>query len=210
MEALGRPEQVPRRDARTVQNALQSVTTDANRRLQGHLRRPAGIRIRARRDGRRRRQCDPQQEPVRCRHGHDDHAPPAVPSGQPITVEVKGIGYQSYQNSFQLAYDNAYNRLGIVDHDRRLRQGRDSRHRLRGHAHHHARPFRVRRALHEPDQQPVVASRPFPHIPFTVTDGVAVKPTAAEARASLRSRRGRWRRASGPLPTERLSARRRR
>src|SRR6266545_3929773 len=31
-----------------------------------------------------------------------------------------------------------------------------------------------------PNQQPVVASRPFPHIPFTVTDGPAVMPSKAE------------------------------
>src|SRR5207249_4768796 len=34
--------------------------------------------------------------------------PTSGPVGTPITVEVRGIGWQSYQNSFQLAYDNAY------------------------------------------------------------------------------------------------------
>lgn len=32
--------------------------------------------------------------------------PASGPVGTPITVEVKGIGYRSYQNSFQLSYDN--------------------------------------------------------------------------------------------------------
>lgn len=106
--------------------------------------------------------------------------PTSGPVGTPITIEVKGIGYQSYQNSFQLDYDNAYTGwVSSVTTDGYAKfvipaTGAVGTHIITlGHSDFGA-PYM------NPNQQPVVASRPFPHIPFTVTDGPAVMPTPAE------------------------------
>ncbi|HZP97798.1 MAG TPA: hypothetical protein VFC31_15885 [Candidatus Limnocylindria bacterium] len=106
--------------------------------------------------------------------------PTSGPVGTPITVEVKGIGYQSYQNSFQLDYDNKYTGwVSSVTTDGYARfvipaTGEVGTHIITlGHSEFGA-PYM------NPNQQPVVASRPFPHIPFTVTDGPAVLPAPAE------------------------------
>lgn len=67
-------------------------------------------------------------------------------------------GWQSYQNSFQLDYDNAYTGwVSSITTD--------------GYA-------KVVTYMN-PEQQPVAASRPFPHIRFTITDGPAVMPAPA-------------------------------
>jgi hypothetical protein len=109
--------------------------------------------------------------------------PTSGPVGTPITVEVKGIGYQSYQNSFQLDYDNKY--VGWVssvttDGYAALTipaTGARGTHIITlGHSEFGA-PYL------NPDQQPVVASRPFPHVPFTITDGPAVLPPNAATQA---------------------------
>jgi hypothetical protein len=102
--------------------------------------------------------------------------PSSGPAGTPITVEVKGIGYRAYQNSFQLSYDNKY--TGWVSSVTTKgyakvvipAAGNPGAHYIQlGHAETGA-PYL------NPQQQPVVASRPFPRIPFTLTDGPAVLP----------------------------------
>ena len=107
--------------------------------------------------------------------------PTSGPVGTPITVEVKGIGYQSYQNSFQLTYDNAYTGwVSSITTDGYAKfvipaTGAVGTHIIAlGHSEFGA-PYM------NPNQQPVVASRPFPHLAFTVTDGDAVMPPAAAA-----------------------------
>ena len=105
--------------------------------------------------------------------------PTSGPVGTPITVEVRGIGWQSYQNSFQLAYDNAYTGwVSSITTDGYGKvvipaTGAPGTHYITlGHSEFGA-PYL------NPQQQPVVASRPFPHIAFTVTDGLAVRPAPA-------------------------------
>ena len=107
-------------------------------------------------------------------------SPASGPVGTPITVEVKGIGYQSYQNSFQLDYDNGYTGwVSSITTDGYAKfvipaTGAVGTHILTlGHSEFGA-PYM------NPNQQPVVAGRPFPHLPFVVTDGPAVMPTPAE------------------------------
>ncbi len=106
-------------------------------------------------------------------------SPTSGPVGTPIAVEVRGIGWQNYQNSFQLAYDNAYTGWVSAVTTKGLAQavipatGRPGTHYITlGHSEFGA-PYL------NPQQQPVVASRPFPHLPFTVTDGPAVMPAPA-------------------------------
>ena len=105
--------------------------------------------------------------------------PASGPVGTPITIEVKGIGYQSYQNSFELTYDNKYTGwVSSITTDGYARftipaTGNPGVHIITlGHSEFGA-PYM------NPNQQPVVASRPFPHIPFTVTAGPAVMPAPA-------------------------------
>lgn len=105
--------------------------------------------------------------------------PTSGPVGTPITVEVKGIGYESYQNSFQLDYDNKYTGwVSSVTTDGYAKfvipaTGAPGIHIVAlGHSEFGA-PYM------NPNQQPVVAGRPFPHLPFTVTDGAAVAPPDA-------------------------------
>lgn len=106
--------------------------------------------------------------------------PTSGPVGTPITVEVKGIGYQSYQNSFQLTYDNKYTGwVSSITTDGHAKfvipaTGDPGVHIITlGHSEFGA-PYM------NPNQQPVVAGRPFPKLRFTVTDGPAVMPPAAE------------------------------
>jgi hypothetical protein len=106
-------------------------------------------------------------------------SPTSGPVGTPITVEVRGIGYQSYQNSFQLAWDNAYTGwVSSITTDGYGKvvipaTGKPGTHYVTlGHSEFGA-PYL------NPQQQPVVASRPFPHIPFVITDGPAVMPAPA-------------------------------
>ncbi len=105
--------------------------------------------------------------------------PTTGPVGTPITVEVKGIGWQSYQNSFQITYDNAYTGwVSSITTNGYAKftipaTGAPGVHYITlGHSEFGA-PYL------NPQQQPKVASRPFPHIPFTVTDGPAVMPAPA-------------------------------
>jgi len=104
--------------------------------------------------------------------------PTSGPVGTPITVEVRGIGWASYQNSFQLSYDNAYTGwVSSITTEGYAKvvipaTGTVGTHYITlGHSEFGA-PYL------NPQQQPVVASRPFPHIAFTVTDGAAVMPAA--------------------------------
>ena len=106
--------------------------------------------------------------------------PKSGPVGTPITIEVKGIGHQAYQNSFQLTYDNKYTGwVSALTTDGYAKfvipaTGNPGVHIITlGHSEFGA-PYM------NPNQQPVVASRPFPKIPFTVTEGPAVMPTPAE------------------------------
>ena len=109
--------------------------------------------------------------------------PTSGPAGTPITVEVKGIGYRNYQRSFKLTYDNAYTGwVSSVTTDGYAKfvipaTGRPGTHIVTlGHA-DFSPPYL------NPQQQPVVAGRPFPHLPFTITDGPAVMPAPAAQQA---------------------------
>ncbi|MDE3111977.1 MAG: hypothetical protein KGN00_01380 [Chloroflexota bacterium] len=116
--------------------------------------------------------------------------PTSGPVGTPITVEVKGIGYQSYQNSFQLDYDNAYTGwISSVTTDGYAKLvipatgGVGAHYITIGHSEFGA-PYL------NPQQQPVVASRPFPHIAFTITpgDGVVPPPAAQQGLPQMAAR----------------------
>jgi len=166
------------RDARTVQNTLQSVTTDATGAFSATFAVPQGFGyahdvmvVDVNKVIRNKSLFDVDME-TRI-------SPTSGPVGTPITVEVRGIGYQSYQNSFQLAYDNAYTGwVSSITTDGYAKvvipaTGAVGTHYITlGHSEFGA-PYL------NPQQQPVVASRPFPHIPFTVTDGSAVMPAPA-------------------------------
>ncbi len=167
------------RDAKTIQNAIGSYTTDPNGAFTTAFAVPQGfgyahdvmvvdvdkvIRNKALFDVDMTTTITPTSGPV----------------GTRITVEVKGIGYQSYQNSFQLTYDNAYTGwVSSITTDGYAKfvipaTGYVGTHIITlGHSEFGA-PYM------NPNQQPVVASRPFPHIAFTVTDGSAVMPMAAD------------------------------
>lgn len=106
--------------------------------------------------------------------------PTSGPVGTPITVEVRGIGYQAYQNSFQLTYDNKYTGwVSSITTDGHAKfvipaTGNPGVHIITlGHSEFGA-PYM------NPNQQPLVASRPFPKLPFTVTEGPAAMPSPAE------------------------------
>jgi hypothetical protein len=167
------------RDARTVQNALQSVTTDATGGFKASFAVPQGFGYA------HDVMVVDADKVIRNKSLFDVDmvttiTPTSGPVGTPITVEVKGIGYQSYQNSFQLAYDNAYTGwVSSITTDGYAKvvipaTGYVGTHIITlGHSEFGA-PYM------NPNQQPVVASRPFPHIAFTVTEGAAVKAAAAE------------------------------
>lgn len=167
------------RDARTVQNPLRTVTTDATGAFTATFAVPQGFGYA------HDVMVVDAEKVIRNKSLFDVDmvttiTPTSGPVGTPITVEVKGIGYQSYQNSFQLAYDNAYTGwVSSITTDGYAKvvipaTGFVGTHIITlGHSEFGA-PYM------NPNQQPVVASRPFPHIPFTVTDGPAVKPAAAE------------------------------
>lgn len=166
------------RDAKYIQQVLQSITTDATGVFKATFAVPQGFGyahdvtvVDADKVIRNKSLFDVDME-TRI-------SPTSGPVGTPITIEVRGIGYQSYQNSFQLAYDNAYTGwVSSITTDGYTKfvipaTGRPGTHYITlGHSEFGA-PYM------NPNQQPVVASRPFPHLPFTVTDGPAVMPTAA-------------------------------
>ncbi|HET8569334.1 MAG TPA: hypothetical protein VFM93_10155 [Candidatus Limnocylindria bacterium] len=167
------------REPRGVQQLLQSVTTDAAGAFKVTFKVPQGFGY-----GHDVMVVD-EQKVIRNKSFFDVEmvttiTPTSGPVGTPITIEVKGIGWQSYQNSFQLAYDNKYTGwVSSVTTDGYAKfvipaSGNPGTHIITlGHSEHGA-PYM------NPNQQPVVASRPFPHIPFTVTDGPAVMPSAAD------------------------------
>lgn len=167
------------RDAKIVQNTITSVTTDGNGAFATTFAVPHGFGY-----GHDVLVVDTEKV-IRNKSLFDVDmtttiSPTSGPVGTPITVEVKGIGYQAYQNSFQLDYDNAYTGwVSSVTTDGYAKfvipaTGAVGTHIIAlGHSDFGA-PYM------NPNQQPVVASRPFPHIPFTVTDGPAVMPTPAE------------------------------
>lgn len=106
--------------------------------------------------------------------------PTSGPVGTPITVEVQGIGYRAYQNSFQLSYDNKYTGWVSSVTTRGYAKlvipatGLPGKHFIQlGHSEFNA-PYL------NPQQQPVVADRPFPRIAFSVTDSPAVLPPPVE------------------------------
>lgn len=107
-------------------------------------------------------------------------SPTSGPVGTPITVEVKGIGYRAYQNSFQLSYDNKYTGWVTSVTTKGYAKlvipatGLPGKHFIQiGHSEFNA-PYL------NPQQQPVVADRPFPRIPFTITEGSAIMPAAVD------------------------------
>ena len=167
------------RDAKTIQQNLKSVTTDAAGAFTTTFAVPRGFGYA------HDVMVVDEQKIIRNKSLFDVDmvttiTPTSGPVGTPITIEVKGIGYQSYQNSFQLAYDNAYTGwVSSITTDGYAKfvipaTGNVGTHIITlGHSEFGA-PYM------NPNQQPVVASRPFPHIPFTVTEGPAVMPTAAE------------------------------
>ena len=167
------------RDAKTIQKTLQSVTTDGNGAFRATFDVPQSFGY-----GHDVMVVD-EQKIIRNKSLFDVDmtttiTPTSGPVGTPITIEVKGIGYQSYQNSFQLTYDNAYTGwVSSITTDGYAKfvipaTGYVGTHIITlGHSEFGA-PYM------NPNQQPVVASRPFPHIPFTVTDGPAVMPSKAE------------------------------
>ena len=167
------------RDAKFVQSVLQTVTTDAGGAFTAPFTVPHGFGY----------AHDvlvvDEGKVIRNKSNFDVDmvttiTPTTGPVGTPITVEVKGLGFQSYQNSFQLAYDNAYTGwVSSITTDGYAKftipaTGRPGTHTITlGHSEFGA-PYM------NPNQQPVVASRPFPHLPFVVTDGPAVAPPAPE------------------------------
>jgi hypothetical protein len=167
------------RDAKTIQQSLASVTTDATGAFTTTFAVPQGFGyshdvmvVDAQKTIRNKALFDVDMTTT--------ITPTSGPVGTPITVEVKGIGYQSYQNSFQLDYDNAYTGwVSSITTDGYAKfvipaTGAVGTHIITlGHSEFGA-PYM------NPNQQPVVASRPFPHLPFTVTAGAAVMPTPAE------------------------------
>src|SRR6266540_732689 len=167
------------RDAKTIQKTLQSVTTDGNGAFRATFDVPQSFGY-----GHDVMVVD-EQKIIRNKSLFDVDmtttiTPTSGPVGTPITIEVKGIGYQSYQNSFQLTYDNAYTGwVSSITTDGYAKfvipaTGYVGTHIITlGHSEFGA-PYM------NPNQQPVVASRPFPHIAFTVTEGAAVKAAAAE------------------------------
>jgi hypothetical protein len=167
------------RDAKTIQKVIQSVTTDANGAFKATFTVPQGFGYA------HDVMVVDEQNVIRNKSLFDVDmtttiSPTSGPVGTPITVEVKGIGYQSYQNSFQLDYDNGYTGwVSSITTDGYAKfvipaTGAVGTHIITlGHSDYGA-PYM------NPNQQPVVASRPFPHLPFTVTEGPAVMPTPAE------------------------------
>jgi hypothetical protein len=168
------------RDARTVQNVLQTITTDATGAFKATFAVPQGFGY-----GHDVMVVDAEKV-IRNKSLFDVDmvttiSPTSGPVGTPITVEVKGIGYQSYQNSFQIDYDNAYTGWvssvttnGHAKFTIPATGGLGTHYVTLGHAETGA-PYL------NPQQQPVVAGRPFPHLAFTVTDGPAVLPRPASA-----------------------------
>ena len=173
------------RDAKTIQKTLQSVTTDGTGAFTTTFAVPHGFGY-----GHDVMVVDAEKV-IRNKSLFDVDmtttiTPTSGPVGTPITVEVKGIGYQSYQNSFQLDYDNAYTGwVSSITTDGYAKfvipaTGAVGTHIITlGHSEFGA-PYM------NPNQQPVVASRPFPHLPFTVTAGEAVMPSPAESQGFAR------------------------
>jgi len=167
------------RTATPIQQVLQSPTTDANGALQASFTVPHGFGY-----GHDVMLVDAQKV-IRNTSLFDvdmitTMSPTHGPVGTPITVEVKGIGWQSYQNSFQLDWDNAYTGwVSSITTDGYAKfvipaTGAVGTHIITlGHSEFGA-PYM------NPNQQPVVASRPFPHMPFMITAGAAVLPEPAE------------------------------
>jgi hypothetical protein len=167
------------RDAKTVQNIIGTYTSDGNGAFAATFAVPQGFGyahdvmvVDAEKTIRNKALFDVDMTTT--------ITPTSGPVGTPITVEVKGIGYQSYQNSFQLDYDNAYTGwVSSITTDGYAKfvipaTGAVGTHIITlGHSEFGA-PYM------NPNQQPVVASRPFPHLAFALTDGPAVAPTAAE------------------------------
>ena len=166
------------RQGRTVQELLQVVTTDAAGAFRATFRVPQGFGYA------HDVMVVDEQNIIRNKSLFDVEmvttiSPTSGPVGTPITVEVKGIGYQAYQNSFQLTYDNKYTGwVSSITTDGYAKfvipaTGNPGVHIITlGHSEFGA-PYM------NPNQQPVVASRPFPKIPFTVTDGPAALPAPA-------------------------------
>jgi hypothetical protein len=167
------------RTATAIQQPLQAATTDANGGFQVSFSVPHGFGYA------HDVMVVDAQSVIRNKSLFDVDmvttiSPTHGPVGTPITVEVKGIGWQSYQNSFQLDWDNAYTGwVSSITTDGYAKfvipaTGAIGTHILTlGHSEFGA-PYM------NPNQQPVVASRPFPHLPFMVTAGAAVLPQPAE------------------------------
>lgn len=110
-------------------------------------------------------------------------SPTSGPVGTPVTVEIRGVGWRPYESSFQLNWDNAYTGWMSSVTTRGLARavipaaGRPGTHYIQiGHS-MFGPPYM------NPQQQPLVADRPFPRIPFVITDGPAVMPPPLERQA---------------------------
>ncbi len=177
------------RTATAIQKVLQSPTTDANGGFQASFSVPQGFGYA------HDVMVVDAQSVIRNKSLFDVDmvttiSPASGPVGTPITVEVKGIGWQSYQNSFQLDWDNAYTGwVSSITTDGYAKfvipaTGAVGTHIVTlGHSEFGA-PYM------NPNQQPVVASRPFPHMPFTITSGTAVlpEPAAGQGFATIASK----------------------
>lgn len=167
------------REARTLEQLLQKVTTDAAGAFKATFTVPRGFGYA------HDVQVVDEAKVIRNKSIFEVDmvttiSPTSGPVGTPITVEVKGIGYQSYQNSFQLTYDNKYTGwVSSITTDGYAKSvipatGNPGVHFIALGHNEFGAPYM------NPNQQPIVASRPFPKIPFTVTEGPAVMPQPAE------------------------------
>ncbi len=109
-------------------------------------------------------------------------SPKSGPVGQPITVDVKGIGWRSLHNSWQLLYDNNYTgwvssvSTGGSAHFTIPATGQPGLHMLEVIHGGFTFPYRNMQQSPEPD-------RPQFAIPFTITAGDAVQPPPPPAQA---------------------------
>ena len=117
-----------------------------------------------------------------------DVSPKSGPVGQPIAVDVKGIGWRSLHNSWQLLYDNNYTgwissvSTGGSAHFTIPATGKPGTHMLEVVHGGFTFPYRNMQQSPEPD-------RPQFAIPFTISAGDAVlpPPPPAQAQTAIRN-----------------------
>jgi hypothetical protein len=115
-------------------------------------------------------------------------SPKSGPVGQPITVDVKGIGWRHLHNSWQLLYDNRNTgwissvSTGGSAHFTIPATGKPGLHLLEVIHGGYTFPYRNMQQSPEPD-------RPQFAVPFTITEGAAVQPppAAAQTQTAIRN-----------------------